>query len=833
MVLRYWKLTVRIVAALCIAVGILSCEKPRSSNLRTNSPPDPQADTLKSAAEGSSEKAAQLVRNGKFEEARALWELAQKQAKQEGKAKLVLKAIVSRAGCQFALYSYREALLAYLDALQLAQSMGDSNMEGIIASNIASLHYSLGEADKAKEILAKYPADGSHMPDFARLDFFLIQGNIYGRLKDYVTADKFFQLAVQESALLPSSLPAPSSVITKNGWTEAPRELRRAWVFEVIGQSLMERGLREQAEAILLESFRLRTLYRDPVRFREALKLGMLMRERGDFSHAQKLFQVVRNLAKDGRSPVQMMSAHREEAKLLLAQNQTAEAMQHLHSALQYARAWRLEVLPSDSTFLRFESYLNTEVHNLYLNAAAKLADSSNDHQLASESFWVAEEARFASMRAEQFPASTFRDRLPREYWSKLNQYQALQGKAEAASAAPSREQTELAMELSQFELQAGLAIPHAQDQATLAFQSWQKLMSKDELLFSYYFDEPYSLVWTVSANTVHLRRIAGRGQLRKLIQEFRNQTIKSAQDGPNSTGLILAKELFGDFLESHRTIPFWNVVLDDELSSLPLAALPTGGRNSHFLAEEHAIRVLTSAIHLKPVVQESWRKRMIALSDPIYNSADSRRSSNAGSPLRLASFRDKGNELSRLPLSAIEAETSMEVCRRAGFAAQSLTGPEASLTQLRTAIATSPDILHLATHVVAQGRTARNSFVALSTPDVFGPLDLNTSRSSTRLVVLSGCNSTAGEMIPGIGVAGLSRAWLISGSSSVVSTLWPTKDVPGPFFPAFYEALVSEPWSSRAAAIALQRAQQRMIKRKDWYSQPAYWAAYIPLSRG
>lgn len=87
--------------------------------------------------------------------------------------------------------------------------------------------------------------------------------------------------------------------------------------------------------------------------------------------------------------------------------------------------------------------------------------------------------------------------------------------------------------------------------------------------------------------------------------------------------------------------------------------------------------------------------------------------------------------------------------------------------------------------------------------------------------------------MIPGIGVAGLSRAWLISGSSSVVSTLWPTKDVPGPFFPAFYEALVSEPWSSRAAAIALQRAQQRMIKRKDWYSQPAYWAAYIPLSRG
>lgn len=827
MVLELHNPAARIVA---IVMAGICCACSLTTRLFESPTPSP---TVKSSdARSAAKQAAQLVQTGSFEQAKNRWGEAYRLALRDQDTNFAINALISQANCQFLLYSYRDALRIYLEALRLAKDNKNLTMQGVVSANLASLHLSLGEAEKAQTILAELPQDGSSVPDLDRLEFLLLNGNVHSELKNYKLADASYQRALKEAETVPEKWRASSPEVNLKEWGEAPKELRRAWVFEVIGQSLMDRGQDQQAEIYLLEAFRIRFTFRDPSRFREATTLGVLMGRRGNYEGAQNLLGIARRHAKTGRSLNQLLISHREEAKLLLSQGKASEALSHLRAALNYSRAWRLEALPSDSAYLRFESQLNTEVHQLFLDAIGSEAGQAQSPKLAAEAFWVAEESRFASVRAAQFPASDFHDRLPSAFWEGLSRLQSLRAASLSLDRSPNAEIKSLEASLNRMELEAGLAIPHAGSISGMAFRDWQKTIPPDELIFTFHVGDRYSLSWTIDAKSIHLRYLPGRRQLRKLIQDFRRETLNSSQDRTSSTGSVLSRHLFGDFLSSHRTIPFWTMVLDDELNSLPLAAMPAGGADPAYLVEEHAIRVLPSAIHMGSIAKAKWSHRAVAFSDPVYNSADKRTDSTKVLPIRQARF-ETGLQLSRLPFTAQEAGESLAVCRKAGFETETFLGTNASLSNLRTAIAGSPDILHLATHIVSDSRDSGQSFLAFSQAQLFGPLDLNANRSSTRVVVLSGCNSSAGEVISGIGIAGLSRAWLISGASSVVATLWPTKDVPGPFFPAFYEALVSEAWSSRAAAVALQRAQQRMIKRKDWYSQPAYWAAYIPLSRG
>ena len=53
-------------------------------------------------------------------------------------------------------------------------------------------------------------------------------------------------------------------------------------------------------------------------------------------------------------------------------------------------------------------------------------------------------------------------------------------------------------------------------------------------------------------------------------------------------------------------------------------------------------------------------------------------------------------------------------------------------------------------------------------------------------LVVLSGCSSALGDVQPGAGLMGFTRAWIAAGSTAVVASLWPVADDNGGFFTEF-----------------------------------------------
>jgi CHAT domain-containing protein len=72
----------------------------------------------------------------------------------------------------------------------------------------------------------------------------------------------------------------------------------------------------------------------------------------------------------------------------------------------------------------------------------------------------------------------------------------------------------------------------------------------------------------------------------------------------------------------------------------------------------------------------------------------------------------------------------------------------------------------------------------------------------------------------------GLTRAWLAAGARAVVASHWPTLDDSGTLFVLFYKHLRETPGAG--PAVALQKAQQDMLRAGGWRSYPQYWATYF-----
>jgi CHAT domain-containing protein len=95
-------------------------------------------------------------------------------------------------------------------------------------------------------------------------------------------------------------------------------------------------------------------------------------------------------------------------------------------------------------------------------------------------------------------------------------------------------------------------------------------------------------------------------------------------------------------------------------------------------------------------------------------------------------------------------------------------------------------------------------------------------------LITLSGCQSAAGAALPGAGLMGMTRAWLMAGTRAVVATQWPIPDDPDGLIRNFYRRLQEHAFADPAGA--LRAAQLEALRSSGWRSQPDYWAAYFTL---
>jgi CHAT domain-containing protein len=107
---------------------------------------------------------------------------------------------------------------------------------------------------------------------------------------------------------------------------------------------------------------------------------------------------------------------------------------------------------------------------------------------------------------------------------------------------------------------------------------------------------------------------------------------------------------------------------------------------------------------------------------------------------------------------------------------------------------------------------------------------DIASLRLSSELVVLSSCDSGAGDEVGGEGVTGLAHAFLQAGARQVVSTLWSVDDeTTRQLMVDFYREMFL---NDADPAEALRRSQMKMMIRPR-RSAPYYWAGFEITSIG
>lgn len=154
--------------------------------------------------------------------------------------------------------------------------------------------------------------------------------------------------------------------------------------------------------------------------------------------------------------------------------------------------------------------------------------------------------------------------------------------------------------------------------------------------------------------------------------------------------------------------------------------------------------------------------------------------------------------------------------------------GPDASRERFFKT-AGSARIVHLSSHGTVNAADPRLSFVAFSQlgdslelEELLYFNDLSSLAINAELVVLSACETSLGEYVPGETALSLASAFAASGARSTLTTLWSVDDAATKdLMVQFYEALAAG--KSRSEALALAQQAHRSGAN---YAHPYYWSA-------
>ena len=300
------------------------------------------------------------------------------------------------------------------------------------------------------------------------------------------------------------------------------------------------------------------------------------------------------------------------------------------------------------------------------------------------------------------------------------------------------------------------------------------------------------------------------------------DRAIESLRQGPhfaakNEDFAAASKQVYSALISPIRHLAFPGGMLvfdgDDRLQSLPFSALrdPQSGR---YLVEDYAISVTPAAGILVEVERKAASlplgrgARLMAVGDPAF-------------------ARDRLPTLAALPEASREAEAISSLYPGSDCLVGAAATPEAFLRA-----ASHATIIHFAGHALVDRLVPANSRLILapgadSSPgSVLHAGDLAALRLvRTRLVVLSACESAAGDSRGPEGVESLARSFLAAGVPGVVGGLWAVDDqFSRDLLLLFHRRVLT----GESPARALRFAQVAMLKVcKSACADSFAWAAY------
>ncbi len=751
-----------------------------------------------------------LLRGGDLTAAEAIFRDGLRQSRQQANLVYVSGFFTSLGVVRINQSRYRQALEFFLQSQDAARQAGAPHEEGSAAYNIGVIYSRLGDWPKGHAAILE--ATRSMAPDKLPVSLQLNLANYASRLHHYASADQSFRAAIDNAERRP----------------ETASLVAASW--EHWGLSYLDRARLDLAENCFLESYRQHRLAKRPEAEQLHYGFARLALARGDIAEARRRAAQYLQAARSKPLFYPLWEAYRVAAEIEERAGNLTVARSYLLQGVNWARQARAERLPAAQLMATAESALRSLYLGL-IRVSQALNVQKSQPSLILGALEAAEEGRSAALVEN----STL---LTDDYWQTLDRLQRTQARRLGHDTFElERESGTLQTRLANFESEAGLRSPSPATQQEFIARARQAL-APNEAILVFRTGERQSYVWHITRDRLALRVLPDEKVLTQLVTRFRMDVL-AGQALASEAGKKLFFEIIGEFFLRESTYIRWTLVPDGPLHELPFAALPWPSvRGTESYLVEHRTLMLapsmaTLAINRTPAPAGP---SFVGIADPIYNVADPRLVPIPQRADVMALFRSSPPatfELARLPGSQAEVDAAVRALKPANPIL--LSGTQVNRQSFLALLEKQSETLHLATHVVAVPDDPRHALIALGInprthhQELVGADDLQARRHSAGLVVMSGCGSGRGEVLPGVGLMSLTRAWLLSGATAVVASHWPVTDNSGALFARFYSQPATRRPDAAHWALALQSAQVESIHQ---HVPAAIWAAYFLTGR-
>lgn len=410
-----------------------------------------------------------------------------------------------------------------------------------------------------------------------------------------------------------------------------------------------------------------------------------------------------------------------------------------------------------------------------------------------------------------------------------------------------------------------------------------QSLLSDDEAMVLFAVSEKESHVFALTRDGFDWKPIPiGADVLAGKIVAFRRGLdIAKASDASGKTGLFdlaLANELYATLLAPVETLVKGKrsllVVPSGALTALPLHLLVTdkpamaipdtfdGYRNAAWLLKRHAVSVLPSVTSLKALRAFARRdqnvKPMTGFGDPLFNpsapggdkrAAQKTASRSVASVAYTEFWRGAGVDRARLAQALAQlpdtADELNAVARNLGVAESDIhLGADASETNLKRTRLSDYAIVYFATHGLVAGdvKGLAEPSLALSIPAQPSEFDdgLLTASEVAQLklnaewVVLSACNTIAGDRPGAEALSGLARSFFYAGARALLVTHWAVDSAASTrLTTTTFDRLKANPNIGRAEALRQAMLAYLNDGSSPRNAYPAFWGPFALIGEG
>jgi len=415
-----------------------------------------------------------------------------------------------------------------------------------------------------------------------------------------------------------------------------------------------------------------------------------------------------------------------------------------------------------------------------------------------------------------------------------------------------------------------------------LKAREMQALLSDQEALVLFAVAEKESYVFAMTRDRVDWRQIpSGAEAMSQKVAAFRRGLdIGKASDASGKSGLFdlaLANELYGTLLAPVEALvkdkPSLLVVPSGALTALPFHLLVTekpataipdtfdGYRQAAWLLKRQAVSVLPSAASLKTLRvvarKDESTKPMTGFGDPLFNPdlkpGDGPRLRTAARSLVAGAYTDfwqgagvdrtrLAGALTQLPDTADELNA---VAKDLGVAASDIhLGEDASETTVKRAPLADYGIVYFATHGLVAGdvKGVAEPSLVLSIPKTPNAFDdgLLTASEVAQLklnadwVVLSACNTIAGDKPGAEALSGLARSFFYAGARALLVSHWAvSSEAATRLSISTFDRLKADPKLGRAEALRQAMLAYLNDTSSPRNAYPAFWAPFALIGEG